>query len=447
MKIGRKYKAFLNEQTAEAEFLEGTTLAGKTTVGLVKFMLKVAASPKRSHILSGLDKGVIEKNLINKEHGIADVFRGYMTYWGNGRGNESIPHIQFKPTGADEKIIYCLGYDDKKRWRKALGGQYGCLFIDEINIADMEFVREASMRCDYLIGTLNPDDPTLPIYAEYINHSRPLAEWRQETPREILDDLVQPQKPRWTHWFFGFDDNVALTPDKIEQAVRNVPEGTKLYKNKILGLRGRATGLVFSNFTEENIINDKWLEQEEKRGKIKFKRFSCGVDTAYSAHTEDTIAMCIIGITEDNKIVRLRERVYNNALLREPIAPSDTVEKLVQFLDEFQRDFGLCKNVFIDSADSATLVECQKYKRANPCVYSFNAAYKGIKIIDRINHKLDWIGKGKYLVHESCKEHIREMNSYSWKDDKDEPEDRNNHTIDATDYAWLPFRKLIGIED
>ena len=26
---------------------------------------------------------------------------------------------------------------------KALGGQYGCLYIDEINIVDMDFVREA----------------------------------------------------------------------------------------------------------------------------------------------------------------------------------------------------------------------------------------------------------------------------------------------------------------
>ena len=44
--------------------------------------------------------------------------------------------------------------------RDALGGQYGCLYIDEINTADIDFVREASMRCDYLMATLNPDDPS-----------------------------------------------------------------------------------------------------------------------------------------------------------------------------------------------------------------------------------------------------------------------------------------------
>ena len=109
MKVGAKYKAFLKERKAEVEFLEGTTLAGKTTVGLVKYMTKVYESPQRAHIIAGLDKGVIEKNLINKDHGIAEVFGDYCEYYGNGRGSESIPHILFR-TGESDKIIYCLGY-------------------------------------------------------------------------------------------------------------------------------------------------------------------------------------------------------------------------------------------------------------------------------------------------------------------------------------------------
>ena len=49
--LSDKYKAFLRCD-APAEFLEGTTAAGKTTVGLFKFMLKVAESPKKLHILA-----------------------------------------------------------------------------------------------------------------------------------------------------------------------------------------------------------------------------------------------------------------------------------------------------------------------------------------------------------------------------------------------------------
>ena len=134
--LSDKYKAFLR-CNAPVEFLEGTTAAGKTTVGIFKFMLRVAESPKRQHILSGLDTGTIEKNIINKELGILDVFAGLVEYNPAGRGAESLPHMVFK-SGAEDKIIYVLGYDNKARWKKALGGQYGCLYIDEINVADMD---------------------------------------------------------------------------------------------------------------------------------------------------------------------------------------------------------------------------------------------------------------------------------------------------------------------
>ena len=249
--LSEKYKAFLR-CTAPVEFLEGTTAAGKTTVGLFKFILRCAESEKRIHVLSGLDQGTIEKNIITKELGILDDFGGLVEYWPSGRGDDRMAHLILHTTDEDKKI-YVLGYADKARWKKALGGQYGCLYIDEINIADMDFVREASMRCDYLLATLNPDDPGLPVYEEYINHSRPMPEWENDTPREILELLNREPKQGWVHWFFSFEHNAGLSTDKVEKIISMVPPGTKLYKNKILGLRGRATGLVF-NLEDKSLI-------------------------------------------------------------------------------------------------------------------------------------------------------------------------------------------------
>ena len=53
-------------------------------------------------------------------------------------------------------------------------------------------------------------------------------------------------KQGWVHWFFSFEHNAGLSTDKVEKIISMVPPGTKLYKNKILGLRVRATGLVLS---------------------------------------------------------------------------------------------------------------------------------------------------------------------------------------------------------
>ena len=207
--LSEKYKDFLRCR-APVEFLEGTTAAGKTTVGLFKVMLRVAESPQRLHVLAGLDQARWKRTSSPRSWGILDDFGDLVEYRPQGGGEDRMAHLILHTSGGDRKI-YVLGYADKARWKKALGGQYGCLYIDEINIADMEFVREASMRCDYLLATLNPDDPALPVYAEYINHSRPLPRWAEDTPPEILKELSREPKPGWVHWFFSFRHNAGLS--------------------------------------------------------------------------------------------------------------------------------------------------------------------------------------------------------------------------------------------
>ncbi len=202
-----------------------------------------------------------------------------------------MPHLIYH-TSSGDKVVYILGYDNKARWKKALGGQYGCLYIDEINIADMEYIREASMRCDYLMATLNPDDPSLPVYEEYINHARPVAKYGNDAPPDLLNMLNAEPKRGWVWWYFSFDHNAGLPQAKKEQIISMVPPGTKLYKNKILGLRGRATGLVFSNFDRsKHIVNRNQLLQAAFDKKIRFVQFSAGLDTAYSSKSPDTISM------------------------------------------------------------------------------------------------------------------------------------------------------------
>lgn len=440
--LSNKFKAFMKHK-ASVEFLEGTTSAGKTTVGIVKFMFKVADSKKKDHVLSGLDLGTIERNIIQKELGILDIFGKYVTYRSNGSKDYSLPHILYQtPKGL--KVIFVLGYDDKRRWKKALGGQYGCLYIDEINIADMEFVREIFMRSDYIMGTLNPDDPELPIYHEYINHSRPLPRFKDDAPDQINKALAsQPHTSDWTHWFFGFDDNAALTEDKKQLIITNTPEGTKLYKNKILGLRGRAEGLVFPNFEyERNVISEG-----EARAK-EYALLSVGVDTSYSTKSEDTIAFILQGISTCGHLVTLEEEVYSNKLQADkPFAPSDIATRLFDFLDLCIKKWGPVPSVYVDNADQATITEVQKLKRRRASTWAVIQSDKKVRIVDRINLMSGWMyTKGEapmYLVVNTCNAHIKELNSYAYEANG-KPEDRNDHTINASQYAWIPYRDRIG---
>ena len=409
-------------------------------------MCKVAESSKKLHILAADDTGTAEKNIINKDLGILDDFGVLVEYNGSGTKDDKIPHLLFHSPNGD-KTIYVLGYGNKKKWKKALGGQYGCLYIDEINTADIEFVRESSMRCDYLMATLNPDDPSLDVYKEYINCSRPLTEWEDSTPREIKDELREEPKPGWVHWFFSFDDNAGLPETKKQQIIQNTPKGTKIWKNKIEGLRGKATGLVFPNFgRKKHVVSEKWLRSQMAAGKLKFKKFTCGLDTSYSSKSPDTIAMMFQGITEDRKLITLAEKVYSNKDLDQPLAPSDTAVKFIEFLERCCNDWGFAKETFIDCADAATITELRKYKRLHGCIYNFVESYKKVTILDRIKLQLGWIQQGCYLVLDTCSNHIAEMEKYSWAEDKDEPEDKNDHTINSQQYGWIPYRNMIGFE-
>ena len=434
--LSQKYIDFCNSfNNVDADFLEGTTAAGKTTVGVgVKFMRAVSRSSKKFHIIAAKTVGVAEKNIINQDNGILDIHKTAV-YCGNGDKDSKIPHIKF-----EGKIIYVLGYDNKEKWKLVLGGQYGCVYIDEVNTADIEFVRELSTRNDYLMATLNPDNPDLPVYKEFINKARPYKKYAGDVPEEIMQDLSEPANPKWRYWFFTFNDNLSLTPEAIQKKKDAAPVGTKLYKNKILGLRGRATGIVFVNFDSKRHV----LSKSFVKNTVTFQRFTAGLDTAYSASSPDTIAMIFQGISDDGKLYTLDEEVYNNAELDVPIAPSDTVAKFISFLERNRGEWGLARDVFVDSADQATITELNKYKRQYGCLYIFNNAYKKTKIIDRINFQIGWLAQGCYYVLSHCTNHIKELNTYAWKEGKDEPEDANDHTINANQYAWLPYRKIIG---
>ena len=415
---------------------DGTTAAGKSTVGTYKFMLKVAESELKHHVIVAEDVGIAEKNLINSEKGIISEWRLLAEYFPNGKDSVRLPHIRFEtPNGI--KIIYVAGYGDASKWKKVLGSQFGCVYIDEVNICSIEFLREITHRCKYMMTTSNPDTPDLPVYKEFINKSRPLKQYEKDYPKELLNELNEPCVDGWVHWYFTFYDNASLTEEDIQEKISAVPVGTKMYKNKILGLRGRATGLIF-NLQPEHIVTREWAKKQ------KYLYYSIGVDTSYSKLTHDKLSFVAIGITKERKCVVLRNESFNNKDNTQPFAPSDVIPMINTFAERIKDEYGFSRTIYIDSADSGTIQEAQKYKIKTGCIYDFAGAWKKTKIITRIQLQQSWMQTGDFLVvGEDCKDYVGELNTYSY-DEKNQPEDGHDHNINATQYAFLPYKKLIG---
>ena len=399
-------------------------------------MLKVAESKLKYHVIAAQDVGIAEKNLVNSERGVIAEWSLLATYYPNGKDKIRLPHIYFEtPNGI--KIIYIAGYGDESKWKKVLGSQFGCVYIDEVNICAIEFLREITHRCKYMMTTSNPDTPDLTVYKEFINKSRPLEQYENDYPKELLNELNEPCVDGWVHWYFTFYDNASLTESDIQEKISAVPVGTKMYKNKILGLRGRATGLIF-NLQPEHIVSREWAKKQ------KYVYYSIGVDTSYSKLTHDKLSFVAIGITKERKCVVLKNESFNNKDNTQPFAPSDVIPMINAFAERIKEEYGFARTVYIDSADSGTIQEAQKYKIKTGCIYDFAGAWKKTKIITRIQLQQSWMQTGDFLVvGEDCKDYVGELNTYSY-DEKNQPEDGHDHNINATQYAWLPFKKMIG---
>lgn len=464
--LSDKYKAFVGHVLrgdSAVDVLEGTTAAGKTTVGMFAFISRIYHNISvKPSIIAGLDTGTVEKNIISTDLGVLGIFGAnnpddaIVEYFGNGTSQIKIPHLIVHARYGD-KIVYVFGYAHKDKWKKNLGAQYDSIYVDEANIADIEFLHETVMRCDYCMMTLNPDDPALPLYKEYINCCRPLPQYEKDEPAQIMEDLERVKaKDGYVHWFFRFEDNLGLTQEKKSAIIRNTPMGTKQYKNKILGLRGRSTGLVFGMFDEKCHIlkTDAALALKrypaEKSQDEWFVQFTAGLDTSYSNKSPDTIAMTFAGITNRGLYVLLDTKKYNNRDLGIPVAPSDTVRNYINFLDRNAATWGTARQVYIDSADQATIKEFEKYKRSCPgCIYVFNGAYKKITNVDRIRMQQGWMNCSDtedpcFMILESCTEYIEELNLYSWDESYDcQPEDGHDHFIQSAQYGWIPYQALI----
>lgn len=440
--LSEKYIDFLKHECS-VEFLEGTTAAGKTTVAIPKFMFKLMSYiGTKPSIIAGLDLGTIEKNIINADNGLIEIFGDYeeggcIEYHSSGAKNIRMPHILFH-TQNGIKIIYILGYDNIKRWKKALGGQCYGLFIDEFNIADMEFVRESFMRADYRLCTMNPDDPNLECYKQYVNHARPIKKYENDAPRELLEMLDEEYKEGWTWWYFSFEHNLGLTEDKKKEIINSVPIGTKLYKNKILGVRGKATGLVF-DLQKENIIS------REKALSFEYIEYSIGCDTSYSKKTHDKLTFELVGITKDKKCVILEEETHNNKDNTQLFAPSDVLPMLNRFANTCCSLWNINKplDIFIDSADAGTLAEADKFKREANTIHNFYGAWKKTVNIVRVQLQRSWMKTHDFFIVDECKDYLSEMDRYSYTEDGS-LEDANDHSIQGGQYGWLPYKSMIG---
>lgn len=203
IQITPKLKDILNDD-AQVIFGEGTTYAGKSFIFGITFFRRVYHSPKSHNqfVLAGKSLPVLEKMYIHNMASFYNLYKPLCEYTAKGQGGAKI--LVKTPTGI--KIIYLAGYDNKSRWSDILGLTIHGFNVEEINIADDEFVGELMVRVfrnsGFLLCTSNGGDPDTLVYTDHLNQCRPLPKYAKEVPKETWKELERSKANERFRYYF-----------------------------------------------------------------------------------------------------------------------------------------------------------------------------------------------------------------------------------------------------
>lgn len=257
----------------------------------------------------------------------------------------------------------------------------------------------------------------------------------------ILDESIRGECPaplfkQWTitfnpwnerHWlkkrfFDSSDDSVlALTTNYmcnewLDAADIKVFEDMKTrnprrYTVAGLGGWGIVDGLVYENWREE-VFSLKNLPDDAQS--------AFGLDFGY---TNDPTAFFCGFISIDQKRLYVWDEIYRKGMSNKVI------------FDEITRMGYGKEKITADSAEPKSIDELKGLG------LRIGGAKKGK---DSINNGIQWIQDLEIVIHPRCVNFLTEISNYQWKADKfnkklNEPEDDNNHLMDAMRYALERF--------
>lgn len=255
---------------------EGTVRAIKTVTAILAFHYRVQASKSKFHLIGGRNLEVIRRNLLEAELGLMTMFPDKYKLDRDKIGGYFIRCI------GTEKEIIILGYSDKTRWENLVGASIENVFLDEINLANEQFLDETFARqvasiSPFTIATLNGDDPQSKCYVDYINHCKIIG----NCPASTKADMDKAAKKRgWRYMFFTFYDNPIMTPDMIEAAENLFPKGSYYYKTRTLGERGTWGTLIYNDYMSDELIIDAFERKPNGRPLHEITTYAIGGDIA-----------------------------------------------------------------------------------------------------------------------------------------------------------------------
>jgi phage terminase large subunit len=297
-----------------------------------------------------------------------------------------------------KQVLIMFGMYDSNKWH-SVDGYYelGSNIIEWFSVDDETKLR--GRKRDYLFI----NEATEVTYDEYI-------QLVLRTSGRVVMDL---NPSLWNSWIYDLEgqpdvfytivtykDNPFLEQSLIDEIEKLKDKDYSTWKVFGEGQRGVPTRVVFNH------------QQYYTDLPSSAKLLGYGIDFGYNDPTT------LVKVYRDGDSIYCEELLY----LKNTTIP-DLVYKIKDLGLNLSDDF-IC-----DSANPQGIAELSRN--------GINA--KAVKK-DTILSGIDQIKRSNFFIHSNSQNLINELNSYVWKNDKngnnlDEPEDRNNHLIDAIRYV------------
>jgi PBSX family phage terminase large subunit len=395
--LTRKQKEYLMNCNHRWNVKIGATGSGKSFVDYSVVIPKrlLAAKGEGLLVLLGNTKGTLERNILDP---MREIWSPDLV--GNISSDNTV-----KLFG---KKVYALGADNKKHMARIQGATFEYVYGDEITTWNEEVFQmlKSRLRCKHsrFDGTCNPDSP-LHWFKKFLDSKADIYQQKY-----VIDDGVLPS------------DVVANI--KTEYA------GTVYYDRYVLGNWAIANGLVYPFFADNQ-------EHYLYTGRTEGLTGAFYVSIDYGTHNPCSMGLWCVG---NRQAIRIKESYYDSRKMLKQRTDEEHYAELERLAD------GRYIQYVIVDPSAASFIETIRRHGKFQVLAADNNVLNGIRTTAAL------MNAGKLLIHESCKDAIKEFQSYCWDDEAQEDKvvKENDHAMDdiryfantilAREYRWADWK-------
>ena len=407
------------------DWLEGTPRSGKTTAGTMRYARHLIRSRDALHLVTAYSAEQAYRLIMEGDGmGLRHIFAGCCRVSHDDSGAHLLLRL---PDG--EKKVYWKGGGKADSHKAITGMSLGSVYFCEINLLHDSMVQECFRRTyaakdRWHIADLNPPSPADPC----------------------LKNVLEVQDARFLHWTAR--DNPVLTPQRLAEIEAACRKSPFLYKRDWLGERAIPVGVLYWMFSP-----DRHILERVPPGFVPVEAFVAGDGGTTDA---TSVGFYLVGFEGDGltpgprfyRLLRVGCWRYDGGQM----AMSDQAKKIAgEFLPYMRRKYQTRESdIFIDPACKALRLELEKFglqtTGADNNGHDVRGATRGLRC--GVEMLQSGISDGRFYCVEDpiygTESFVKEAGLYC-ADEKGEPVDAYNHSMDEARYAYNHFAKSYGV--